>query len=421
MIRSMREALPTPDLQSARSGRAARALVASALVTLVTLAVNPVDVANATPALEIRKPQSGILINHTPEFSGITSDEFTPPDPFNPVELKIYRGTTAGLEPAMRIVPTQQESFSQQWSAVPTPGLEDGTYTAQAEQSEVVGEPGKSNPVTFTVDTVTPHVTIASPASGSSASGETQLLTGSAGTAQYDLHTVRVELYAGTTATPSALAAPPLEVPISGGSWSAVFGALRPGIYTAEAIQGDEAGNVGSSIVTFALAAPPPIRPPAASFSWFPAVPVVGQSVVLVSSSTDAANPITGYAWDLAGTGPFKAAGPVLTTSFASPGNHVVRLQVTDAGSVSSVATETIPVSAPPLLTMAPFPIVRIAGVQTASGVRLSLVSVQAPVGARVTVTCRGRGCRIKPQSRVARATKRSHHASSAVLAFGGF
>jgi hypothetical protein len=142
---------------------------------------------------------------------------------------------------------------------------------------------------------------------------------------------------------------------------------------------------------------------------------------VLVSSSTDAANPITGYAWDLAGTGPFKAAGPVLTTSFASPGNHVVRLQVTDAGSVSSVATETIPVSAPPLLTMAPFPIVRIAGVQTASGVRLSLVSVQAPVGARVTVTCRGRGCRIKPQSRVARATKRSHHASSAVLAFGGF
>jgi hypothetical protein len=70
---------------------------------------------------------------------------------------------------------------------------------------------------------------------------------------------------------------------------------------------------------------------------------------------------------------------------------------------------------------MLPFPIVRIAGVQTASGVKLSLLNVQAPVGVRVTVTCRGRGCRMRGQSRVASASKHARHASSVVLAFRRF
>jgi len=148
---------------------------------------------------------------------------------------------------------------------------------------------------------------------------------------------------------------------------------------------------------------------------------VVGQTVVLVSGSTDSASPITAFSWDLAGTGAFDVSGPEASTSFATAGKHVVRLRVTDARGASSVATGTIPVGLAPLRPMLPFPIVRIAGVQTPAGVRLSLVSVQAPVGARVTVTCRGRGCRMKPQSRLATTSARDRHASSVVLAFRRF
>jgi hypothetical protein len=272
------------------------------------------------------------------------------------------------------------------------------------------------------VYTASPHVTITYPANGNSGSGESQLLTGSAGTAQHDAHTVTIELYAGSTITPPAVAA--LEVPTSGASWSGVFGALMPGTYTAQALQSNAAGSTGASApVTFTLTGSPahPSPLPVASFSWFPPAPVVGQSVVLASGSSDAASPITGFSWDLTGSGIFNASGPVVSTSFSSFGKHVVRLRVTDARGASSISSETIPVGLPPLAPMRPFPIVRIAGVQTPAGVKLNLVSAQAPVGTRATVTCRGRGCKMKPQSRLATTSARRRHASSVVLTFRRF
>ena len=45
---------------------------------------------------------------------------------------------------------------------------------------------------------------------------------------------------------------------------------------------------------------------------------------------------------------------------------------------------------------MRPFPIVRITSSDTASGVIVHLLRVQAVAGAQVTVTCKGRGCPIK-------------------------
>jgi hypothetical protein len=147
----------------------------------------------------------------------------------------------------------------------------------------------------------------------------------------------------------------------------------------------------------------------------------VGQSVALVSSATDVASPIASFAWDLAGNGPFKPAGPVVTTSFSTPGRHTVRLRVGDARGASGVVAETIPVSPAPLSLMQPFPIVRIAGTQTTVGVNLSQLTVQAPVGAHVTVSCRGPGCRRSSQSRLARASRRARRATSVVLAFPRF
>jgi PKD repeat protein len=138
-----------------------------------------------------------------------------------------------------------------------------------------------------------------------------------------------------------------------------------------------------------------------ASFSWFPPNPHPGERVSLASSSTDATSPITSLAWDLAGKG-FLPGAQTMSTSFSTPGSHPVRLRVTDAGGLSSVAAATIVVTSRPPIIMQPFPIVRIAGSATRSGVNLRLISVLAPARARITVSCTGRGCPVKSQSRVA-------------------
>src|SRR5207245_1849040 len=155
-------------------------------------------------------------------------------------------------------------------------------------------------------------------------------IAGTAGTGEGDLPAVTVQLYAG-----EAIGAPIQTVVVnqSGGAWSATFAGLGAGTYTVPAGQSDEAGHVGGSkLRSFHIGSPAPAAPtgrPAASFSWYPAAPHVGERVSLVSGSTDATSALTGFAWDVAGTGAFQAGGQVLSTSFATPGNHLVRLRVT--------------------------------------------------------------------------------------------
>ena len=161
-------------------------------------------------------------------------------------------------------------------------------------------------------------------------------------------------------------------------------------------------GNVGiSAPATFTVVIPPGPAPPAASFQWFPPFPGTGENVSLVSSSTDTASPITSFAWALSATGPFQTGKPVLVTSFATPGAHSVRLRVTDGNGLSSIATETISVKSSPLILMQPFPIVRIAGSETHSGVHIRLLTAEAPPGAHITVRCKGRGCPVKAAKRI--------------------
>ena len=123
------------------------------------------------------------------------------------------------------------------------------------------------------------------------------------------------------------------------------------------------------------------------------------------STSTDFTSPITGFAWDLTGSGDFQEGGPIVNTTFATAGTHVVRLRVTAADGSSAVATDTVEVSAPTLREILPFPVVRIAGRRLAAGVKLWLLSVEAPPGARIEVECRGRGCPVKAQSLVVKST----------------
>jgi hypothetical protein len=376
--------------------------------------------------ITIERPINGAVLNNsTPVFQGTTQDtvdELPDEDVFDPITLVI---SDAHGAPVQRI-PANSQLYSGAWSAVAKP-LADGTYTAQAIQTEYRPGPhsevavGESAPIVFTIDTTPPQVTIATPADGSASVGAPSLLAGSAGTAAGDLPSITARVFAGATIGLQP-AVETLAAQASAGSWSAALGGLAPGTYTVQAEQRDQAGNAGVSqpirFVVLGTSAPPP---PSASFSWFPAAPRVGEPVSLVSSSTDSFSPITGFAWSLAASGPFSAGKPLLTTSFATSGKHIVRLQVTDAEGRSSVATQTIPVSPRAGRLMQPFPIVRIAGSLISGGVRIRLLTVQAPPGAVVRVACVGRGCRTKPESRVAKASKSKQLSGAVMLVFSRF
>jgi hypothetical protein len=139
---------------------------------------------------------------------------------------------------------------------------------------------------------------------------------------------------------------------------------------------------------------------PLASFLWFPASPHTGEPVSLASTSTDATSPITGFAWDLTDFGAFEAGPPIITTTFTTPAKHLIRLRVTNGERLSSIATATIQMSTPPPGFLLPFPIVRIVGTIFPNGVKIRRLAVEAPGEARITVTCRRRGCPIRAASR---------------------
>jgi large repetitive protein len=337
---------------------------------------------------------AGLFTGPTPSFDGIAAvaKEDTPS-----VTVRIY----AGGSPSGKAVAEMDAPVSESgaWTAGPAPSLPGGGYTVQAEQASAHGKFFLSAPIAFTVDAQAPQVTLASPASGSSTASLSPTLSGSAGSAEGDLPTITVHVYAGPT-TAGALVET-VTTQASGGSWSSAVGALSPGTYTVQAEQSDDVGNQGHSeavtltVTQFIAAASEPSLP-VASFKWIPGAPNTGEPVTLISTSTDASAPITGFEWALAGNSLFTQGESSLTTSFSTPGPHVVQLRVTDASGRSSVVAETIPVSTAPVPLMQPFPVVRMAGSYNASGAKISVLAVLAPVGAKVAITCRGPHCPAK-------------------------
>jgi hypothetical protein len=427
-----------------RATRVALRTVAAVPAVLLVLALGGSAVAlAAVPNITIGHTFSGSLTNQqTPTFTGMTNDIL------DTVTLKIYAGANATGSPLqsatvmpvpVRLLPLPSEAT---WTVALGTALKSGQYTALAEQASSFMHTGKSATVTFTVDVTPPPVVIAAPAANAILTVSRPTFSGTAGQAKGDRQSVALAIYSGSSVSGSPVA-PALDVTPVGGAWTTGSAGpqLADGIYTAQVSQSDELGNVGTSTVTFAISAPvasgssqaspaaaltatsssttlSPSSPsaPTASFQWFPANPRTGERVVVASTSTDPDSAITGFAWDLAGAGTFSAAGSALSTSFAAPGAHVVRLRVTDAHGLSSVASRTIAVSAAPPKLMAPFPVVRIADTVTALRVQVSLLSVQAPVGATVTVTCRGSGCPAAARDEVATSTRTRHRAGGVVL-----
>jgi large repetitive protein len=375
----------------------------------VTFIVDP-----AAPTVILTPPPTWVN-SATPTFSGSAGDNSL-------VTIVVYPGT----KPEGPFVASKATATGTNgpWASGPSgPALPDGQYTAVASQANSVThvDVGTSTSATFNVDTVPPQVTLTSSATGGSSPSTTETVSGAAGNEEDDLPHVTAQLFSGSSIGAGQVPVQSLTVNTVGQAWSGTFGGLSAGTYTVRAIQPDLAGNVGvSATSTFAVtgssspssSAARPSAPPAASFTWFPSIPSVGQAVSFISSSTDSASPITAFAWDAAGTGAFAAGGPAIGTTFSSAGNHRVQLRVTDANGLSSVASEMIPVSSS-LPLMQPFPVVRITSTGTRSGVKLTLLSVLASPGAQVTVQCKGRRCplklqTVKVQSHVAKSKKRT-------------
>jgi Bacterial Ig-like domain len=373
-------------------------LLRAAAVSLVVIAVGPAHAAVAAPpTVTITKSDTSA----TPSFSG-TAEEGA-----GPVTLKIHAGDTPEGEVVQELSTASLSAGA--WSVGPTEApLRNGTYTAQAAQTNAASETGTSAPLTFAVDTPAPKVTLNSLESPSTNTAPS--FTGTATGTQ----PISVEIRAGSTAKGAIVSA--ATAAGTGGGWTSgnASPALSSGQYTAVAVQeasipGNPSGH--SAAVTFTVTpalTPTPTSgvlsfgPPAASFRWFPAVPKTGETVSLVSTSSDLASAITGLAWALTSNGPFQAGGAVMTTSFSAPGGHAVRLRVTNAFGLSSVATETINVVGPTASLMQPYPVVRLAGSETRSGIRLRLLEVgQLQAGARITVRCKGRHCPVRRAARV--------------------
>lgn len=389
-------------------------------------AAGNVGEAKHTFTVETNTPR--VTLNRLPEYTSDAKPSFsgtvdTTKGVVESVTLRIFRGTSPAESAELAEPPIVVGGNGANWSTGATEHLADGTYTAQAEQENEAGTPGFSVRSTFIVDTASPQPTL----SASSESTGTETVSGAAGVAPGDRAQITVELLQGPAAE-SGDALEALTIKATGGIWSATFAGLGAGQYTVVARQSDEAGNTGSSAAqSFTVNAPPPPAVPSApvaSFTWVPQTPTVGQSVSLVSKSTDASSAITWYGWDVTGSGPFAPGGPLATVTFSTPGAHTVRLQVIDANGLSSTVAETIQVVPQALTLMQPFPIVRIAGAETSGGARIKLLTVQAPTGAKVAVSCKGRGCKTKSETRLATASSKSKGKSRAgaiTLAFPRF
>jgi hypothetical protein len=244
------------------------------------------------------------------------------------------------------------------WNTSPVATLADGTYTVRAEQTTSNSNPtGVSAPVTFTVDGHAPGVTLTTPANASTTSSSSEPLAGKAGTAPGDSTTVTVQLYAGSSATGAPLQA--VSVQASAGAWATAAGGLEPGTYTARAEQRDDVGNVGlSAPATFSVTAPEP---------------------------------------------------PSVTTPVTPP--------------VIPRATPPVapPATPPAPALMQPFPVVRIAGSVSSSGVKVSLLAVQAPIGSIVRVTCHGHGCPAKRQYTVSTTGRTKSNTGLVTITFRRF
>jgi PKD repeat protein len=212
-----------------------------------------------------------------------------------------------------------------------------------------------------------------------------------------------------------------------------------PGNYTVRLIVVDNSGATDIATKTVTIAN----RGPVAGFSFTPAEPVTGQTVNLTSTSSDPDGTLKSQTWDLNNDGKFDdASGPTASFTPTAARSYPISIRVVDNSGAAATASKTFvvtqrpapspppgsqpqpqpttpaqpfddslptspepPVTASPstLRWLDPFPVVRIRGRTTRSGVFLDMFTVRAPAGALIELRCAGHGC---PTRRVRKLVK---------------
>jgi hypothetical protein len=132
------------------------------------------------------------VVNSQPTFTGTAGTRF---GDSSTVAVRVYSGSGVSGSPLQTLTATRSGAGS--YSLGPSPALANGTYTAQSEQDDLVGDIGLSPPVTFTVSNTPPKVILDSLGSAPLLSA-TPTLTGTAATGPGDSATVALAIFSGT-------------------------------------------------------------------------------------------------------------------------------------------------------------------------------------------------------------------------------
>lgn len=288
---------------------------------------------SGAPAVTLTSPAADSATNDTtPTFSGKAG---TASGDLPAITVTIYDGddTSGGV---VRTLTTNASGGS--WSVTPGSGLDEGTYTVRAQQSDTALNTGASNANTFTIDTTPPDTTITGGPGGvtESAIATYSFVSSKPGST----FQCRVD------SSPYTTCASPYT-----------FTGLGEGAHTALIRAVDAAGNVDASPATRSWTILN-LHPPIASFTVSPAAPLTGQTVTFTSTSTDPDNALASQAWDLDNDGRFNdGTAKVVGCSWPRAGSYKVRLLVVDSQGISVVEEKTITVAnRPPTVTIAATP-----------------------------------------------------------------
>ena len=321
---------------------------------------NTFVVDTTAPVVTLTNPAGGLSTNDTtPTYNGTAtaaaSDSST-------VVVKVYAGGTATGSPVQTLNATRSGTS---WTIDGAPALAEGTYTAQATQSDAAGNTGTSAAHTFVVDTTAPVVTLTAPADGTRTNDTTPTYNGAAGNLTGDSASVTVNIYSGSVVTGS-----PVQTRVatrSGATWT-IDGnpALAAGTYTAQATQADAANNTGTSAPhtfvidlvapTVTLTAPAhnsTLTTGTPAFSGVAGITTGDSSTVTVNVYTG--NTATGIPVETlnttrdAGTGAYTVnANPAL-----ADGTYTAQAVQTDsAGNSGTSSANTFTINGPPIVTL---------------------------------------------------------------------
>jgi hypothetical protein len=208
------------------------------------------------PHVTLDSPANGSLISGAqPVFAGSASTAFGASPT---VTVRIYKGPTATGTPVQTI--TAHRNAGGGYSVGPNADLTDGQYTARAEQDDLASPPdvGLSAPSTFFVHNQAPAISLHSLGTRPLLDA-TPTLTGVAGTASGDAHTVSIGVYPGSNTNATPLRFVSGSVDANGSFAIKVSPALPDGQYTAAAAQGGPLAVGLSPPVTFRVKVHAPI------------------------------------------------------------------------------------------------------------------------------------------------------------------